>query len=89
MSTCREKVQNWRRIGHLIVTIDSELKIEEHISNKVSKANSITGLIRRSFAHLDGPLFKRLYTIFVRPHLECAQAEYSQATKLGNLPRVN
>ena len=63
------------------VTIDSELKFEEHISNKVNKANSIAGLIRRSFAHLDGPLFKRLYTTFVRPHLEYAQATWSPSAQ--------
>ena len=45
------------------VTIDHELKFEDHISKKVSKANSIVGMIRRSFAHLDGKLFKQLYTI--------------------------
>ena len=59
------------------VTIDSELRFEEHISKKVNKANSIAGLIRRSFAHLDGNLFKQLYTAFVRPHLEYAQAVWS------------
>ena len=59
------------------VTIDSELRFEEHISKKINKANSIAGLIRRSFAHLDGNLFKRLYTTFVRPHLEYAQAVWS------------
>ena len=59
------------------VTIDSELRFEEHISKKVNKANSIVGLIRRSFAHLDGNLFKRLYTTLVRPHLEYAQAVWS------------
>ena len=59
------------------VTIDSELKFEDHISKKVSKANSIVGLIRRSFTHLDGELFKRLYTTFVRPHLEYAQSVWS------------
>ena len=59
------------------VTIDSEVKFEEHISKKVNKANSIVGLIRRSFTHLDGYLFKRLYTTFVRPHLEYAQAVWS------------
>ena len=35
------------------VTIDHELKFEDHISKKVNKANSIVGLIRRSFAYLD------------------------------------
>ena len=56
------------------VYIDSELKFDEHISNKVNKANAMVGLIRRSFSYLDGELFKKLYTCFVRPHLEYAQA---------------
>ena len=63
------------------VTIDSNLKFEEHISKKVNKANSIVGLIRRSFAHLDGELFKKLYTTFVRPHLEYAQSVWSPSSQ--------
>ena len=35
------------------------------------------GLIRRSFTFLDCDLFKTLYTTFVRPHLEYAQAVWS------------
>ena len=34
------------------VHIDSELKFEENISNKVNKANSLVGIIRRTFSHL-------------------------------------
>ena len=56
------------------VHIDSELRFEEHISNKVNKANALVGLIRRSFSYLDGETFKKLFTSFVRPHLEYAQA---------------
>ena len=63
------------------VTIDHELKFEDHISKKVSKANSIVGLIRRSFTHLDGKLFKQLYTTFLRPHLEYAQAVWSPSSR--------
>ena len=47
---------------------------EEHIAYKVNKANALVGLIRRSFSYLDGELFKKLFTSFVRPHLEYAQA---------------
>ena len=42
------------------VTIDHELNFDDHISKKVSKAYSIVCLIRRSFALLDGKLFKQL-----------------------------
>ena len=61
----------------LEVLVDMELKFEEHISGKVKKANSIMGLIRRSFSYLDCDMFKRLYTTFVRPHLEYAQSVWS------------
>ena len=56
------------------VVIDMELTFEDHLSSKVKKANMIMGLIRRSFSFLDRHLFKKLYTTFVRPHLEYAQA---------------
>ena len=54
--------------------IDSELKFDEHISNKVNKANSLVGLIRRILSYLDWDLFRKLFISFVRPHLEYAQA---------------
>ena len=56
------------------VTIDSELRFEEHISAKIRVANAIVGLIRRSFTFLEVIMFKRLYAAFVRPHLEYAQS---------------
>ena len=52
------------------VILDAKLKFDEHISVKVKKANAIAGLNRRTFSYLDGPLFKKLFTTFVRPHLE-------------------
>ena len=55
----------------------SELKFEEHISNKVKKANSMVGLIKRSFSYLSPEMFKILYTTFVKPHLEYAQIVWS------------
>ena len=59
------------------LTIDSDLKFEEHISMKVNKANAMMGLIRRCFSCLDIDIFRRLYTTFVRPHLEYAQSIWS------------
>ena len=52
------------------VIFDCGLSFEEHIANIVKKANSLTGMIRRSFIHLDKEMFKRLFTAIVRPHLE-------------------
>ena len=59
------------------ILIDSNLRFEEHISSKVNKANAIMGLIRRTFTFLDCKLFKKLYTTFVRPHLEYGQVVWS------------
>ena len=57
---------------YLSVILDSNLSFESHMAIKISKANQIAGLIRRSFSFLDGNLFKRLFIAFVRPHLEYA-----------------
>ena len=63
------------------VIIDHELHFMDHISAKVKTANSMMELIRRSFSFLDGPLFTKLYTAFVRPHLEYAQSVWSPHLK--------
>ena len=44
------------------VVIDSKLSFENHINEKVNKANSIMGVIRRTFEFLDIKTFKILYT---------------------------
>ena len=54
------------------INIDSELNFEEHLSEKVNKANQIMGLIRRSFSFLNVSTFSQLYKAHVRPHLEYA-----------------
>ena len=59
------------------VTFDSDMSFGEHIANKINKANSITGLIRRSFTFLDCASFTKLYCAMVRPHLEYAQSIWS------------
>ena len=63
------------------ISFDTNLRFEEHISSKVQKANAIVGLIRRTFSFLDCSLFKKLYTTFVRPHLEYGQAVWSPFLK--------
>ena len=54
------------------VVINSILSFENHIDEKVNKANSIMGVIRRTFEFLDIKTFKILYTALVRPHVEYA-----------------
>ena len=59
------------------VTFDNDLSFEKHLFNQVKKANSMVGLIKRSFFHLTPDLFRELYVTFVRPHLEYAQVIWS------------
>ena len=59
------------------VIFDSNMSFEEHISAKIKKANSIAGLIRRSFTFLKCKSFKKTYTAFPLPHLEYAQSVWS------------
>ena len=45
------------------VIIDDKLSFEKHINEKVNKANSVMGVIRRTFDYLDTTAFKTLYTV--------------------------
>ena len=56
------------------VTVDCQLNFEEHMNEKINKANSIMGLIRRTFTYLDEKTFLILFKALVRPHLEYANA---------------
>ena len=52
------------------VKFDERLTFQNEIDARVKKANTITGLIRRTFTHLNKTTFKKLYKALVRPHLE-------------------
>ena len=76
-SICGREMEHVGEEKDLGVVIDSELSFDEHISAKVNKANAMVGLIRRAFSYLDPKMFLKLYTAFVRPHLEYAVAVWS------------
>lgn len=52
------------------VLFDNKLTFDNHINYAVNKANSMLGLIKRSFLYLDIDSFLCLYKSLVRPHLE-------------------
>ena len=54
------------------VTFSNNLKFDKHINNIISKANQMTGIIKRSFKYMDKDMFIKLYKSIVRPHLEYA-----------------
>ena len=47
------------------------------LRQKLRRRKAIVGLIGRTFSFLDCRMFTNLYTTFVRPHLEYAQAVWS------------
>ena len=77
----RQELEHVFEEKDLRVILDAELKFDEHILVKGKKANEIARLIRRTFSYLDGLLFKKLFTTFVRPHLEYGQVIWTPHLK--------
>ena len=73
-----EKTSSEKDIG---VVIDSKLSFEDHIVEKVNKANIILGVIRRSFEYLDRNTLVMLYKSLVRPHIEYANQAWAPYKK--------
>ena len=71
----------------------SDMSFDEHISTIVKKANSMAGMIRRTFVHLDINMFKTLFSSMVRPHLEYGAPVWNPhlnkhiTTTIENMPR--
>ena len=63
------------------VLVDRNLSFSKHITQKVNKANSIMGLVRRTYTFLDDTSFRYLFQALDRPNLEYAAAVWSPYTK--------
>ena len=63
------------------MVVDDQLNFEEHMNEKINKANSIMGLIRRSFSYMDEATFLMLYKALMRPHLEYANSIWNPYKK--------
>jgi hypothetical protein len=64
-----EKTDLERDLG---VYISSDLKSHGQVNQAVSKANSMLGALKRTFTSRGVEMWKRLYTTYIRPHLEFA-----------------
>ena len=64
------------------VIFDKELLFDKHITKSINKANSMIGLIRRTFSFLDKDTFLRLYKTLIRPIIE-----YGNSVWFPNLKR--
>ncbi|KAK2193528.1 hypothetical protein NP493_10g02012 [Ridgeia piscesae] len=82
------KAETVKDIG---VTFDSSLNFEAHV-RKINKANSMMGIIRRTFEYLDDKCFSTVFKSLVRPHTEYANQVWSpylmkHITALENVQR--
>ena len=73
-----EKTLSERDLG---VQVSSDLKYNDQISKATSKANSMLGQLKRTFVTRDKIIWKKLYTTYVRPHLEFAVAAWNPYLK--------
>lgn len=73
-----EHIEHEKDIG---VTIDTKLKFKKHISEKINKANSIFGTIRRAFKHLNEKNFIPIYKAMVRSQLDYAVPVWNPSLK--------
>ena len=73
-----EKTEGEKDVG---VLVDEKLTFRRHIQAQISKANSIMGLIRRTYTYLDEESFKYLFKALVRPHLEYAATVWCPYTR--------
>ena len=73
-------IDNVESIKDLSVIFDSYLKFELHMSEKINKAYSILGIMRRNFKFLDKDSFLVTYKSMVRSHLEYANCIWSPHT---------
>ena len=77
-NTTLGETTNERDLG---VQVDPELKFYQHVELIANKANTMLGLIRRSFTFLDGPTVKKLYSSLVRPILKYGNVIWAPTLK--------
>ncbi|XP_076443974.1 uncharacterized protein LOC143282259 [Babylonia areolata] len=73
---CIIKLEEHEVEKDLGVFVDSKLTFKEHVAKTTAKANTVVGIIRRTFDFLDDNLFMNLYKSLVRPILEYGHSVY-------------
>lgn len=63
------------------VIITPDLKFSQHVARIAKKANSMIGLVRRSFRFMDSKMFVLLYKAMIRSHLEYCHAVWNPINK--------
>jgi len=81
------KTDSERDLG---ITLSSDCKWHAHTNKIVSKTNGLLGWFKDAFMCRDADLWKRLYSTYIRPHLEFAVPVWNVYSKgdIGKLERV-
>ena len=72
------RVQDEKDVG---VTFDENMTFHKDIDTRANKANSIMGIIRKTYTYLDPQSFKLLFNSLVRPHLEYGSPSWNPRLK--------
>jgi len=70
-------LERCNKVRDLGVIVDSKFSFSDHITEKVNKAYSILGIIKRNFQHVNKVVFVLLYKVLVRSHLKYANTVLS------------
>jgi len=79
-----DKVDTFKDQG---VQFDNKLTFDGHIHEKIKKAYSVLGIIKRNFIYVDKSTFILLYKVMVRPHIEYAHSVWNPFLK-GNIENI-
>jgi len=69
------------QIKDLGILLDERLSFRDHINDKINKAFSILGIIKRNFKHLTIQSFTMLYKNMVRSHLDYCSSVWAPYNK--------
>ena len=73
---------------HLGLLLDNKLNFNDHLNNKISNVNKITGLISRLRPLLPRNTLLTIYKSFARPHLDYADIVYDNPGNFSFIDRL-
>ena len=73
-----EKTESERDLG---IQVQANLKYDAQVSKSASKAKSMLGMLKRTIVTRNIGIWKKLYTTYVRPHLEFAISAWNPYLK--------
>lgn len=59
------------------ILVSNDLKPSCQVNHAASTANKVLGMLKNTFVNRDAKIWKKLYTCYVRPHLEFAVSAWS------------